>query len=65
MRMETSAMAEAHMEYLKSDPAHAAEMRTYDTVAEHFYHYLVNVQRLLPDTARGIVDDFQADLERQ
>lgn len=64
MRIETSAMVKAHMNYLKADPTHAAEMRTFDTVGDHFYHYLVTVAGLLPDTARGIVDDFQADLER-
>lgn len=65
MRIETSAMAKEHMAYLKADPANAAEMQTFDTLAAHFYYFLVNEAGLLPDTARGIVDDFQGAIERQ
>lgn len=65
MRIETSAMARAHMKYLKEDAVRASGLQAYNSVADHFYNYLITVQGLLPDTARVIVDDFQSDLERQ
>jgi hypothetical protein len=40
-------------------------MRTYDTIADHFYFYLTSVRGLLPDTAKGIVEDFNHDLQQQ
>lgn len=65
MRVETSALVKQHMEYIKSDPKHSAEMRTFDTPYEHMFHYFTTVLGLLPDTAQGIVDDFVADFMAQ
>ncbi|MEC0234053.1 hypothetical protein P4H71_06875 [Paenibacillus kribbensis] len=65
MRLETSMLAKDHMEYIKLDEAHAAHMRTFDTIYDHFYYYLTTVRGLLSDTAQGIVDDFKSDLMSQ
>ncbi|MNN62964.1 hypothetical protein D3C81_1783010 [compost metagenome] len=65
MRAETSMLVKQHMEYIKSNPAHAAEMRTYDTIYDHMFYYLTAVVGLIPSTAQGIVDDFKSDLMSQ
>ncbi|MFD3261878.1 hypothetical protein ACE3MQ_25080 [Paenibacillus lentus] len=65
MRSETSMLVKQHMQYILSDPANAAEMRTFDTLYAHMFYYFTTVLGLLPDTAQGIVDDFEADLMAQ
>lgn len=65
MRAETSMLARDHVAYVGSSKQNAAELRQYETIYDHFYFYLTKVRGLLPDTARGIVEDFEADLQRQ
>lgn len=65
MRAETSMLARDHVAYVGSAPENAAKFRTFETIYDHFYYYLTTVRGLLPDTARGIVDDFKADLRKQ
>ncbi|MGP0580255.1 hypothetical protein ACTP13_25100 [Paenibacillus peoriae] len=62
MRVETSMLAKEHLEYIKlnTDPK-LKEL----TFADNFYFYLTTVRGLLPDTARGIVEDFEADMQQQ
>ncbi|MCM3205629.1 hypothetical protein [Paenibacillus illinoisensis] len=64
MRIETSALAKEHLSYITSDPIHSAELKAFKTVSAHFFHYLVTIRGLLPDTAQGIVADFQADMDK-
>lgn len=65
MRSETSMLAKDHFAYVGSNPEHTEKFRTFDTIYDHFYYYLTTVRGLLPDTARGIADDFEADLQKQ
>lgn len=65
MRAETSMLAKQHMEYINQDPKNAAEMRSFDTVYDHMFYYFTAVLGILPDTARGIIEDFEMDFSAQ
>ncbi|MBE0342936.1 hypothetical protein E4V51_20290 [Paenibacillus sp. 28ISP30-2] len=62
MNIETSLLARQHLEYAKQHPE---EVRSFNTLYDHFYYYLTFVNRLTPSAARIIVEDFESDMQRQ